>query len=124
CWTQLMAAQLLRFKRTLVIPNNYWFQVIARLKDGVSPSQAQSEMRTVTKEIEQKYPAPTQTQTESARGVTLAPLQYSKLDPAIKKSFLILLVAVALVFLFACAHIANPLLSRAAPTPEEVHLRA
>ena len=123
-WTTMMAAPLLRFKRTLVTPNNYWFQVIARLKDGVSPSQAQSEMRTVTREIEQKYPAPKQTQAESARGVTLAPLQASKLDPAIKKSFLILLGAIALVLLIACANIANLLLARAVARRKEFALRA
>jgi putative ABC transport system permease protein len=123
-WTTMMAAPLLRSSKALVIPNNYWFQVIARFKDGVSPSQAQSEMRAVTEQIEQKYPPPKQTQAENARGVTLAPLQAANLDPAIKKSFLILLVAIALVLLIACANIANLLLARAVARRKEFALRA
>src|SRR5262245_39564141 len=100
-WATMMAAPLLRFKRTLTAPNNYWFQVIARLKDGVSPVQAQAEMRQISQQIEQKYPSPKQTLAGSTKIPTLAPLQAAKVDPAIKKTFLILLAAVGLVLLIA-----------------------
>jgi putative ABC transport system permease protein len=123
-WTTMMSAPLLQFNSTLVTPNNYWFQVIARLKDGVSLAQAQSEMRVITEQIEQTYPAPSQTLAGSAKVITIAPLQAAKLDPAIKKSFLILLGAVALVLLITCANIANLLLARAVARRKEFALRA
>src|SRR5262249_45425934 len=92
--------------------------------DGVSPAQAQSEMRAITEQIEQKYPAPKQTLAGSAKDVTIAPLHTAKLDPAIKKPFLILLGAVPLAFLVACAHFANLLLARAVARRKEFALRA
>ena len=123
-WTTMMAAPLLRFKATLTSPRSYWFQVIARLKDGVSAPQAQSEMQSVTGEIEAKYPGPRQTFAGAGNTVTIAPLQDAKLDPAIKKSFLILLGAVGLVLLIACANTANLLLARAVARRREFALRS
>src|SRR6185369_3494222 len=106
-WVTMMASPVLRYKGSLTNPRNYWFQVIARLKDGISLAQAQAQMQQVGEQIEQKYPGPKQTLPGNAKVPTLVPLQAAKVDPAIRKSFLILLAAVGLVLLIACANVAN-----------------
>jgi predicted permease len=123
-WVTMMAAPLLRYKGTLTAPNNYWFQVIARLKDGVTPAQAQAEMQQIGEEIEQKYPVPKETFLRGVNAPTIVPLQAAKVDPAIRKSFLILLAAVGIVLLTTCANTANLLLARAVARRREFALRA
>lgn len=124
-WLPITASPVLFYKRILTNPNNYWFQVIARLGSGVSIEQAQAEMLLVSDRIEQAHPGPTESRPSGAGSetVTLIPLRDVKVDPAIKRAFLILLAAVSFVLLIACGNTANLLVARAVARRREIALR-
>jgi putative ABC transport system permease protein len=97
--------------------SSYYFYVLARLRPGVALPQAQAEMTTIAQRLALEYP-----RSNGNVGATVTPL-HQHLTRDARPAMLILLGAVGLVLLIACANVANLLLARGAGRRKELALR-
>jgi predicted permease len=97
--------------------SDHTYQAVGKLKGDVDLTRAQAQMRTIGDRLARQYPE------NRFKTATVLPLQ-ERLTGKLQATLWVLMSSVGVVWLIACANIANLLLARAADRTREIALRA
>jgi predicted permease len=111
-WIPVVISPAMRMERT-----SHYLYVIGRLRQGVTLQQAQAEMSSIAHQLAKQYP-----DTNDGTGVRLVSLK-DQVVGGVRPVLLILLGAVSVVLLIACANVANLLLTKNISRRREIAIR-